>query len=118
MIKLNRLVAVAAFAGLALPAAAQHAGHPHPSKQAAVAAPATTGATVKVNGLVCDFCVQAVTRTFKRQTGVSMVHVDLDAKEIRLAFKPGQTMADATIRDLVTKSGYNVVAIARTGVGS
>jgi copper chaperone CopZ len=118
MIKLNHIVAVAAFAGLALPAAAQHAGHQQPARQAAVAAPAATGATVKVNGLVCDFCVQAVTRTFKRQVGVSMVHVDLDAKEIHLGFKPGQTMADATIRDLVTKSGYNVVAISRTGAGS
>jgi copper chaperone CopZ len=93
---------------VAAPLAAQGA----PAAKAAQAAP---GVTVKVNGLVCDFCVQAITRNFRKQAAVASVQVDLDAKEVRLGFKAGQTMADAAIRDLIVKSGYNVVAIARTG---
>jgi copper chaperone CopZ len=82
------------------------------------AAAAQAGATVKVNGLVCDFCVQAITRNFTKQAAVANVKVDLDAKEVRLGFKPGQAMTDAAIRELIVKSGYNVVSIARTGAAA
>lgn len=99
-------IAVALVAAGASPAFAQAA----PAAKAAAA-----GATVKVNGLVCDFCVQAITRNFRKQAAVASVQVDLDAKEVRLGFKAGQTMADAAIRDLIVKSGYNVVSIARSG---
>jgi copper chaperone CopZ len=73
------------------------------------------GATVKVKGLVCDFCVQAINKTFRKRAEVRALKVDLDAKEIRLDFKPGRNLDDATITKLVTDTGYNVVAIARTG---
>lgn len=81
---------------------------------AAIAAPAGSGmVTVKVNGLVCDFCVQALTRTFKKEKAVDGFHVDLTSKEIHMTFKPGQSLDDARIRTLVTNAGYNVVSIGR-----
>ncbi|MFM9977575.1 MAG: hypothetical protein ACKVOP_05955 [Sphingomonadaceae bacterium] len=40
-------------------------------------------------------------------------HVDLNAKEIHMTFKPGLSLADSRIRKLVADAGYNVVSIAR-----
>jgi copper chaperone CopZ len=111
---------------LAIPAAGaaqthNHSGgnhaHHHAARPAATTKTARIvagpGAVVKVNGLICDFCVQALNKTFKRQAAVRDVAVDLDAKEIRLAFKPGATLDDATINRLVKNAGYNVVSISR-----
>jgi len=107
---LSILVAATATIGLAAPALAQD--RPAPAKAAATDA-AGPGAVVKVNGLICDFCVQALNKTFKKQAAVKTVAVDLDAKEIRLGFRPGTTLDDATIGRLVKDAGYNVVSIAR-----
>ena len=110
-----------------LPASAMAQGaatHAHGGDHAAHAAhagvaPAKGGiqqsadAVVKVNGLVCDFCVQALTKTFKKRSEVRSFQVDLDAKELRMAFAPGRSLDDATIRKLVTNAGYNVVGISR-----
>lgn len=93
-----------------------HAGHAtKPAKAAPASAAALTGpgAVVKVNGLICDFCVQALTKTFKKQAAVRAVAVDLNAKEVRLGFKPGMSLNDAVIGKLIKDAGYNVVAIKR-----
>lgn len=105
---MNKSLILAALAVLAAPVAVSA------QAQTTQAAPARTGlVTVKVNGLVCDFCVQALTRTFKKEKAVDRFHVDLTSKEIHMTFKPGQTLTDARIRTLVTNAGYNVVGIAR-----
>lgn len=107
----------------ALPAAAlaqvhsqpgsNHAGHGKPAAAAEAGAVQGADAVVKVNGLVCDFCVQALTKTFRKRAEVRDFAVNLDAKELRMAFKPGKSLDDATIRKLVTNAGYNVVGITR-----
>lgn len=76
---------------------------------------AETGETVvaKVNGMVCDFCAQAVTKVFGREDAVESVDVDLDNGEIKVAMKPGKTLDDAKIESLVRKSGYALVAVER-----
>jgi copper chaperone CopZ len=79
----------------------------------AAVSPQAADATVAVNGLVCDFCVQAITKTFRKRSEISGVTVDLTAKQIRLAFKPGKSLDDATLRKLVTDAGYAVTGIAR-----
>ena len=95
---------------------AGHAGHAvKPGKAAPASAAALTGpgAVVKVNGLICDFCVQALTKTFKKQAAVRAVAIDLSSKEVRLGFKPGMSLNDTTIRKLIKDAGYNVVTIKR-----
>ena len=69
--------------------------------------------TAEVNGMVCDFCATAMTRTFGRRDEVSAVHVDLDTKQLQLVIDSGQVMDDATITDLVRRSGYELVSIRR-----
>ena len=92
---------------------ANHAGHGAAAATAKSAATRGPDAVVKVNGLVCDFCVQALTKTFKKRAEVRDFQVDLDAKELRVGFAPGRSLDDATIRKLVTNAGYNVVGISR-----
>lgn len=69
--------------------------------------------TAKVNGLVCDFCAQAVRKVFKKQDAVESVSVDLDNGEIVLGLKAGASMDDETIGKLIRKSGYSLVSIDR-----
>ena len=77
--------------------------------------PATSAQTViaKVNGLVCDFCAQAVRKVFKKQDAVESVKVDLDNGQIILGLKEGASMDDETIGKLIRKSGYSLVSIDR-----
>ena len=77
--------------------------------------PAASAQTViaKVNGLVCDFCAQAVRKVFKKQDSVESVKVDLDNGQIILGLKEGASMDDETIGKLIRKSGYSLVSIDR-----
>ena len=85
-----------------------------PNTDADPAASAQT-VTAKVNGLVCDFCAQAVRKVFKKQDAVESVNVDLDNGEIVLGLKAGAMMDDETIEKLIRKSGYSLVSIDRGG---
>ena len=87
------------------------------TEQAAPAANAAAGetVTVNVNGLVCDFCAQSVKKVFKKRDAVETVDVDLDNGKVVVTMKPGQTLDDATVTELIRKSGYAVTGIDRTG---
>lgn len=69
--------------------------------------------TAEVNGMVCDFCATAMTRTFGRRDEVAAVHVDLDTKTLQLVIGQGHEMSDETITDLVRRSGYELVSVNR-----
>lgn len=100
-------IAILTFAALILiggPALANHtAGH-----EAAL-----NHITVKVNGLVCDFCARALEKVFYKQDGVEAVDVNLDEHYVKLDVAEGTEMSDDLIKQLITDAGYNVVEIAR-----
>jgi copper chaperone CopZ len=105
---------------LAMPAPAEetmdhsaHAGMEMPADTGADPAASAQTITAKVNGLVCDFCAQAVRKVFKKQEAVESVKVDLDNGEIVLGLKAGADMDDETIGKLIRKSGYSLVSIDR-----
>jgi len=80
-----------------------------------IAAPAFAGERILIEakGLVCDFCVQSLTKVFMKQEEVSAIDVNLDTKIITVDLKDGKTMEDEKIRKLVTDSGYDVGNITR-----
>jgi copper chaperone CopZ len=78
------------------------------------ATPGPQSITVKVNGLVCDFCARSIEAMMKKRPDVERVHVDLDKGEVHLAVRARSTLDDPTLRRLVTDSGYAVTAIERT----
>ena len=69
--------------------------------------------TTTVNGMVCAFCATGIEKTFRRQPEVATVKVDLPKKRVVITTKPGQTLSDAKIKEVVTYSGYTMGKVKR-----
>ena len=69
--------------------------------------------TTTVNGMVCAFCATGIEKTFRKQPEVATVKVDLPKKLVTITTKPGKTLSDAKIKEVVTYSGYSMGKIAR-----
>ena len=66
-----------------------------------------------VNGMVCAFCATGIEKTFRKQPAVESVMVDLPSKQVTIKTKPGKTLSDAEIKEVVTYSGYTMGKIVR-----
>ena len=73
------------------------------------------GETIRttVNGMVCAFCATGIEKTFRKQPEVATVHVDLPKKTVTITTKPGKTLTDAKVKEIVTYSGYTMGKIIR-----
>ena len=69
--------------------------------------------TTTVNGMVCAFCATGIDKTFRKQPEVATVKVDLPKKLVTITTKPGKTLRDAKIREIVTYSGYTMGKLVR-----
>ncbi|MEY2486818.1 MAG: copper chaperone [Verrucomicrobiota bacterium] len=69
--------------------------------------------TTTVNGMVCAFCATGIEKTFRKQPEVASVKVDLPRKRVMITTKPGKTLSDAKIKEVVTYSGYTMGNIVR-----
>jgi periplasmic mercuric ion binding protein len=76
---------------------------------------AVSADTIKatVNGMVCGFCATGIEKTFRAQSEVKTVDVDLENKLVTIQTKQGQTLDDSKIKKLLGNAGYSVVAVAR-----
>jgi copper chaperone CopZ len=52
-------------------------------------------------------------KTFRKQPDVASVKVDLRKKTVTITTKPGKTLGDAKIQEVVTYSGYTMGKIVR-----
>lgn len=68
---------------------------------------------VKVNGLVCDFCAQALEKTFGKRDEVESIRVDLDSGVVHIAYKQGQSLPEEEVKQLITDSGYAVDSLQK-----
>ena len=66
-----------------------------------------------VHGMVCAFCATGIEKTFRKQPEVVSVKVDLSKKLVIITTKPGKTLSDAKIKEVVTYSGYTMDKIVR-----
>jgi len=66
-----------------------------------------------VNGMVCAFCATGIEKTFRKQPEVASVNVDLKEKTVTITTKPGKTLSDAKIKEVVSYSGYAMGRIVR-----
>jgi mercuric ion binding protein len=69
--------------------------------------------TTTVNGMVCAFCATGIEKTFRKQPEVATIKVDLPKKLVTITTKPGKTLSDAKIKEVVTYSGYTMGKIVR-----
>ena len=68
---------------------------------------------IDVNGLVCEFCVVTIEKSFKKKDEIKKVKVSLEQKKIFLTFKDGKNLSDKIIKNIIVNNGYNVVKINR-----
>jgi len=70
--------------------------------------------TIHVNGMVCSFCSQGLTKKFKGEPMVSQVNVNLDKKVVTVALKhDAGELTDEKITDLISSAGYQLEKIER-----
>ena len=69
--------------------------------------------TVAVEGMVCDFCAQAIQKVFLKKEEVAGITVDLDNQNVIIALKEDTNITDNVIEDLFINAGYNVSEIKR-----
>ena len=110
MQKLTLLLTALILIGAA-PVYAEHheGGHETKTEQAV-----KSGDThVSVNGLVCDFCAQALEKMFSKKEEVKAIDVNLDTKIVTVNFNDGMNLSDEVLTQIITDSGYNVEGIHR-----
>lgn len=102
-----------------LPAWAEHPKHTHDDISAKETVATLEAAAceniinIKVNGLVCDFCARALEKVFGKRENVAGINVDLNNSNVRVVMKPGETINNNTLTQLIKDSGYNVTSIDR-----
>ncbi|MEN9810633.1 MAG: hypothetical protein RLZZ488_2200 [Pseudomonadota bacterium] len=69
---------------------------------------------VSVNGMVCGFCAQGITKKLNKTEAVEKVNVDLEKKVVSFSTLAGKQFDDAAITKLITDAGYSVVKIERS----
>lgn len=69
--------------------------------------------TVQVNGMVCAFCSQGITKNFKAHPSIQDVKVDMTKKEVSLSLKEDKDISNEEITTLIVDSGVSVDKIVR-----
>jgi copper chaperone CopZ len=68
---------------------------------------------VHVNGMVCAFCAQGITKKFGARPEVTHTDVNLKEKIVALSLKEGADIKDTEIRSILNDAGYSVESIER-----
>ncbi len=68
---------------------------------------------VTVNGMVCDFCAQSLTKVFTKEQSVKGIAVSLDDQTVTVDTKEGQSLSDEKIKELIEWGGYDLSGIKR-----
>ncbi len=66
-----------------------------------------------VNGMVCAFCAQGITKKFNAEPSVEKVDVSLETKVVTIKLKEGKDLDDKKVQEILKESGYTVENIAR-----
>jgi copper chaperone CopZ len=66
-----------------------------------------------VNGLVCAFCAQGISKTLRANPATSDVLVSLEKRLVAVSTKEGQDISDDELKRALTNAGYEVKAIRR-----
>ena len=68
---------------------------------------------IAVNGLVCDFCAQAIEKVFMKKKEVEGIDVNLEAQVVVLFLKEKTNINNQLISDILEDAGYNIENIDR-----
>ena len=68
---------------------------------------------VKVDGMVCEFCVASIEKNFLKLDQIEQVNVDFDEKLLSISLKKDQRLSNEEITEIIVNNGYNVDEISR-----
>ncbi len=82
---------------------------------------ATLNKTIKLNsdiyiyvdGMVCSFCAQGITKSLKKHKSIKKVAVNMTSNLIEVDLKLFRTISDKEITNIIDDSGYSVNSIKR-----
>ena len=69
--------------------------------------------TVVVEGMVCDFCAQAIEKVFMKREEVAGIIVNLDNQNVIISLKGDKDIENTKIEELFLNAGYNIQTIDR-----
>eukprot|EP00456_Euglypha_rotunda_P069886 TRINITY_DN6171_c0_g1_i5.p2 TRINITY_DN6171_c0_g1~~TRINITY_DN6171_c0_g1_i5.p2 ORF type:complete len:113 (-),score=21.71 TRINITY_DN6171_c0_g1_i5:380-718(-) len=69
---------------------------------------------MKVDGLVCAFCAQGISKKLGKMDATSDVLVNLENGLVAVSLKPGKDVKDEDLRSTLTEAGYTLQSIERT----
>ncbi|MDG2000514.1 MAG: heavy-metal-associated domain-containing protein [Alphaproteobacteria bacterium] len=75
--------------------------------------PNGTLVTVAVEGMVCDFCAQAIEKVFMKREEVAGITVNLDDQNVIISLKSEKDIENTIIEELFLNAGYNIQTIDR-----
>ncbi|MFL2683316.1 MAG: heavy-metal-associated domain-containing protein [Alphaproteobacteria bacterium] len=95
-----------------------HSNHDHMESnqieiQAGSIDPNGTLMTVAVEGMVCDFCAQAIEKVFMKREEVAGITVNLDDQNVIISLKSEKDIENTIIEELFLNAGYNIQTIDR-----
>ena len=68
---------------------------------------------LKVDGLVCAFCAQGISKKLRKMDATDEVLVNLENGLVAVTLKPDQDISDEALREALTDAGYSVRSIER-----
>ena len=68
---------------------------------------------VAVEGMVCDFCAQAIEKVFMKKEEVAGININLDDQIVIISLKSAKDIENTIIEELFINAGYNVQTINR-----
>ena len=70
--------------------------------------------TVAVEGMVCDFCAQAIEKVFMKRDEVLGINVNLENQKVIIYLQKESNIEDETLLAIFEDAGYTVDKINRT----
>jgi len=67
-----------------------------------------------VNGLVCDFCAQAIEKAIGLDERIAEVDVNLDQATVNFWLQKGGLYPDEEVAQIIAEAGYSLVEIQRS----
>ena len=66
-------------------------------------------AIVNVKGMVCDFCARGIEKTFKKDTNVKKIDVDLSKGKVLVAYNIAHKIVFDDIKERILINGQNAI---------
>ena len=66
-------------------------------------------AIISVQGMVCDFCARGIEKTFKKDSNVINIDVDLNKGKVLVAYSKNSEIDFADIKEKITANGQNAI---------